>query len=187
MEYLKCVLRSSNTDYLKLALNEIVIEHGTSQNLIDLNLFINEIFVTSFEVRLNFKWTALRNLTGWRPDPLNSWRKHRTLSSGWGEPRSSRGKYPYTCCCFWLFLFSPVVSCVLVTPMCPRSLAARPLMLPASVEMRLSLAPDCAGPAWVSCDGQQRTEMGPGDSLWITSGISTSVCLKVLGSNYYLP
>ena len=54
MEYLKCVLRSSNTDYLKLALNEIVIEHGTSQNLIDLNLFINEIFVTSFEVRLNF-------------------------------------------------------------------------------------------------------------------------------------
>lgn len=66
-------------------------------------------------------------------------------------------------------MIHPNVPCILVTPICPHSLSFRPIVLPAGVEIKISLAPEARGPAMVSFDGRNRQEMGPEVSLKITT------------------
>ncbi|KAH9608787.1 hypothetical protein KSS87_019680 [Heliosperma pusillum] len=59
----------------------------------------------------------------------------------------------------------PQVPGILFTPICPHSLSFRPLILPEHVTMRVQVASNSRGPAWVSFDGKDRKQLTPGDAL----------------------
>ena len=78
-------------------------------------------------------------------------------------------------------MIHPSVPAVMVTPICPHSLSFRPIVLPAGVELRISVSPASRNTAWVSFDGRARQELGHGDSLRVTTSIYPipSICSQV--------
>ncbi len=55
----------------------------------------------------------------------------------------------------------PAMAALLLTPVAPHALAARPLVLPADAEVELAIGPD-SEPATVNLDGQHRWRLRPG-------------------------
>ena len=78
-------------------------------------------------------------------------------------------------------MVQPSVPAVMVTPICPHSLSFRPIVLPAGVELRVSVSPASRNTAWVSFDGRKRQELCHGDSLRVTTSIYPipSICSQV--------
>lgn len=66
-------------------------------------------------------------------------------------------------------MIHPNVPCILITPICPHSLSFRPIVVPAGVEIKVTLAPEARGVAMVSFDGRNRQEIHQGVSLRITT------------------
>lgn len=54
---------------------------------------------------------------------------------------------------------------ILFTPICPHSLSFRPLILPEHVTVRVVVPFNSRSHAWVSFDGKDRKQLGPGDAL----------------------
>jgi len=81
-------------------------------------------------------------------------------------------------------MIHPSVPAVMVTPICPHSLSFRPIVVPAGVELKISVSPASRNTAWVSFDGRKRQELCHGDSLRVTTSIYPipSICSQV-GSN----
>merc|ERR1719479_766090 len=77
-------------------------------------------------------------------------------------------------------MIHPSVPSVMVTPICPHSLSFRPIVVPAGVELRISVSPDSRNTAWVSFDGRKRQELCHGDSLRVTTSIYPipSICAQ---------
>ncbi|XP_018327970.1 NAD kinase isoform X3 [Agrilus planipennis] len=65
----------------------------------------------------------------------------------------------------------PSVPAIMVTPICPHSLSFRPIVVPAGVELKISISPDSRSTSWVSFDGRNRQELKHGDSLRVTMSI----------------
>eukprot|EP00040_Diaphanoeca_grandis_P016989 m.88176 g.88176 ORF g.88176 m.88176 type:complete len:581 (-) comp26162_c0_seq1:231-1973(-) len=65
----------------------------------------------------------------------------------------------------------PTVPSMLLTPICPHSLSFRPIILPSTVELVVVCKPDGRTGAWVSMDGKNRQELGPGDGIRITTSV----------------
>jgi NAD+ kinase len=61
----------------------------------------------------------------------------------------------------------PSVPCVLFTPICPHTLASRPLVFPEHVTLRVKVPADSRGEAYCSFDGRGRRTLFPGDSVVI--------------------
>lgn len=59
----------------------------------------------------------------------------------------------------------PQVPGMLFTPICPHSLSFRPLILPEHVTLRVVVPFNSRSQAWVSFDGKDRKQLGPGDAL----------------------
>ncbi|CAN6663647.1 NADH kinase Pos5p, mitochondrial [Trichomonascus vanleenenianus] len=60
----------------------------------------------------------------------------------------------------------PSVSCILITPICPRSLSFRPLIFPATSRITLNVAPQSRGRvAELSVDGIRKGALRPGDEI----------------------
>lgn len=74
----------------------------------------------------------------------------------------------------------PSVPAIVITPICPHSLSFRPIVVPAGVEIKVSVAPDSRNPASASFDGRDRQEITQGDSVIITTAQYPvpSVCFK---------
>lgn len=68
-------------------------------------------------------------------------------------------------------MIHPSVPAIMVTPICPHSLSFRPIVVPAGVELKISVSPDSRNTAWVSFDGRRRQELTHGDSLHVTTSI----------------
>merc|ERR1712088_92633 len=68
-------------------------------------------------------------------------------------------------------MIHPSVPAIMVTPICPHSLSFRPIVVPAGVELKISVSPDSRNTAWVSFDGRNRQELTHGDSLHVTLSI----------------
>ncbi|KAJ3216584.1 hypothetical protein HDU67_009280 [Dinochytrium kinnereticum] len=64
-------------------------------------------------------------------------------------------------------LVHPDKASILVTPICPHTLTTRPMVLPAHLDLRLCVALDTRTTAWISLDGRDRFELGPGDNVLI--------------------
>uniref|UniRef100_A0A3P8Y7W2 NAD(+) kinase n=1 Tax=Esox lucius TaxID=8010 RepID=A0A3P8Y7W2_ESOLU len=72
-------------------------------------------------------------------------------------------------------MIHPNVPAIMVTPICPHSLSFRPIVVPAGVELMITLSPDARNTCWVSFDGRKRQEIRHGD------------CIKITTSCYPLP
>ncbi|XP_029930808.1 NAD kinase b isoform X2 [Myripristis murdjan] len=66
-------------------------------------------------------------------------------------------------------MIHPNVPAIMVTPICPHSLSFRPIVVPAGVELMITLSPDARNTAWVSFDGRKRQEIHHGDCIKITT------------------
>lgn len=66
-------------------------------------------------------------------------------------------------------MIHPNVPAIMVTPICPHSLSFRPIVVPAGVELMITLSPDARNTAWVSFDGRKRQEIQHGDCIQITT------------------
>uniref|UniRef100_A0A060T888 ARAD1C27522p n=1 Tax=Blastobotrys adeninivorans TaxID=409370 RepID=A0A060T888_BLAAD len=64
----------------------------------------------------------------------------------------------------------PGVACILITPICPRSLSFRPLIFPASSKISLSVSDESRGrTAELSIDGLKKGTLSPGDRITVQS------------------
>jgi NAD+ kinase len=59
----------------------------------------------------------------------------------------------------------PSVPSMVFTPICPHSLSFRPIILPDSVTLKVTVPTDSRCPAWAAFDGQSRQKLDKGDSL----------------------
>jgi len=84
-------------------------------------------------------------------------------------------------------MIHPSVPAIMVTPICPHSLSFRPIVVPAGVELKITVSPDSRNTAWVSFDGRKRQELIHGDSLHVTTSIYPvpSICSKDQISDWF--
>ncbi len=78
----------------------------------------------------------------------------------------------------------PTMEAILLTPLCPHALAARPLILPADAEVELELVPG-TGPAVLNLDGQTQWRIGPGKPVSITRADFSIRLVTPKGKTYY--
>ncbi|PBC27799.1 NAD kinase [Apis cerana cerana] len=69
-------------------------------------------------------------------------------------------------------MIHPSVPAIMITPICPHSLSFRPIVVPAGVELKISVSPDSRNTSWVSFDGRNRQELFHGDSICNTAYVS---------------
>uniref|UniRef100_G1THB2 NAD(+) kinase n=1 Tax=Oryctolagus cuniculus TaxID=9986 RepID=G1THB2_RABIT len=81
----------------------------------------------------------------------------------------------------------PNVPAIMVTPICPHSLSFRPIVVPAGVELQITLSPEARNTAWVSFDGRKRQEIRHGDSISITTSCYPlpSICVRDAVSDWF--
>uniref|UniRef100_A0A336KA94 NAD(+) kinase n=1 Tax=Culicoides sonorensis TaxID=179676 RepID=A0A336KA94_CULSO len=84
-------------------------------------------------------------------------------------------------------MIHPSVPAIMVTPICPHSLSFRPIVVPAGVELKISISPDSRNTSWVSFDGRSRQELRHGDSLRVTTSIYPvpSICAQDQISDWF--
>ncbi|XP_055383306.1 NAD kinase-like isoform X3 [Condylostylus longicornis] len=84
-------------------------------------------------------------------------------------------------------MIHPSVPAILLTPICPHSLSFRPIVVPAGVELKVSISPDSRNTSWVSFDGRNRQELFHGDSLRVTTSIYPvpSICAQDQISDWF--
>ncbi|XP_064137168.1 NAD kinase isoform X3 [Loxodonta africana] len=77
-------------------------------------------------------------------------------------------------------MIHPNVPAIMITPICPHSLSFRPIVVPAGVELKITLSPEARNTVWVSFDGRKRQEIGHGDSISITTSCYPlpSICVQ---------
>lgn len=84
-------------------------------------------------------------------------------------------------------MIHPSVPAVMVTPICPHSLSFRPIVVPAGVDLKITVSPDSRNTAWVSFDGRKRQELCHGDSLSVNTSIYPipSICAQDQISDWF--
>ncbi|XP_036333728.1 NAD kinase isoform X1 [Rhagoletis pomonella] len=84
-------------------------------------------------------------------------------------------------------MIHPSVPAIMVTPICPHSLSFRPIVVPAGVELKISISPDSRNTSWVSFDGRNRQELLHGDCLRVTTSIYPvpSICAQDQISDWF--
>ncbi|GLV41684.1 uncharacterized protein CBL_13377 [Carabus blaptoides fortunei] len=84
-------------------------------------------------------------------------------------------------------MIHPSVPAIMVTPICPHSLSFRPIVVPAGVELKISVSPDSRNTSWVSFDGRNRQELFHGDSLRVTTSVYPvpSICAQDQISDWF--
>ncbi|KAI9346005.1 ATP-NAD kinase-like domain-containing protein [Zopfochytrium polystomum] len=66
-------------------------------------------------------------------------------------------------------LVHPDKASMLVTPICPHSLTARPMVLPGGLELHVRVSDETRSMAWVSLDGRSRVQLDAGDFVVVKS------------------
>lgn len=64
-------------------------------------------------------------------------------------------------------LVHPEIPAICVTPICPHTLTFRPMLLPDSMRLRVSVPNNARSTAWVSFDGRHRIELNRGDYITV--------------------
>jgi NAD+ kinase len=71
-----------------------------------------------------------------------------------------------------------------VTPICPHSLTVRPLVMPASVEIRVS-SPHPASSHQVTVDGQVERTLGPSDAVVVVREAEPVPLVRLPGQTFF--
>ncbi|KAK9745430.1 ATP-NAD kinase N-terminal domain [Popillia japonica] len=143
-----------------LVLNEVVVDRGPSPFLSNIDLFLDDLFLDG---------------------------KHITSVQGDGLIVSTpTGSTAYAVAA-GASMIHPSVPAIMVTPICPHSLSFRPIVVPAGVELKISVSPDSRNTSWVSFDGRNRQELLHGDSLRVTTSIYPlpSICAQDQISDWF--
>lgn len=64
-------------------------------------------------------------------------------------------------------ILHPSLEAIVLVPICPHTLSNRPIVVPASSEVRIAVRDGHPPPAQVTCDGQVGVELQPGDEVVI--------------------
>jgi NAD+ kinase len=78
----------------------------------------------------------------------------------------------------------PGVDCVVVTPICPHSLTVRPLVMPASIQLRVS-SPHPASSHQVTVDGQVERTLGPADAVVVAREATPVSLVRLPGQTFF--
>jgi NAD+ kinase len=78
----------------------------------------------------------------------------------------------------------PGVECIVVTPICPHSLAVRPLVIPATHEVRVS-SPDANADHHVTVDGQVERDLAPNDTVVVSREASPVRLVRLPGQTFF--
>ena len=82
-------------------------------------------------------------------------------------------------------IIQPNVNALVMVPICPHTLSDRPLVLPSTSTVRVSLERDTHGPAHVVCDGEELAKLGAGEAVTISLATKTVTLLHPRDYNYY--
>jgi NAD+ kinase len=82
-------------------------------------------------------------------------------------------------------IIQPNVNALVMVPICPHTLSDRPLVLPSTSTVRVSLEHDTRGPAHVVCDGEELAKLGAGETVTIRLAAQTVTLLHPRDYNYY--
>jgi len=82
-------------------------------------------------------------------------------------------------------IIQPNVDALVMVPICPHTLSDRPLVLPSTSTVRVSLERDTHDPAHVVCDGEALAKLGAGESVTISLAAQTVTLLHPRDYNYY--
>jgi NAD+ kinase len=82
-------------------------------------------------------------------------------------------------------IIQPNVNALVIVPICPHTLSDRPLVLPATSTIAVSLDGDSEGAAHVVCDGEPLAKIAEGETLMIALAEQTVTLLHPNDYNYY--
>jgi len=81
-------------------------------------------------------------------------------------------------------IVAPGMGCIIVTPICPHTLAVRPLVI--SAEETVTVCPlDRAGTLVLTVDGQEETELSLGESVVIRQADATVNLIRIPGQTFF--
>jgi NAD+ kinase len=81
-------------------------------------------------------------------------------------------------------IIEPRVDCIVVTPICPHSLAVRPLVMSASSEIRVSTSHPAAGHQ-VTVDGQVERSLASGESVVVAREEKPVALVRLPGQTFF--
>jgi NAD+ kinase len=82
-------------------------------------------------------------------------------------------------------IIQPNVNALVMVPICPHTLSDRPLVLPSTSTVRVSLEKDEQGSAHVVCDGEALAKLAAGETLTISLATQAVTLLHPRDYNYY--
>jgi NAD+ kinase len=82
-------------------------------------------------------------------------------------------------------IIQPNVNALVMVPICPHTLSDRPLVLPSTSTVRVSLESDTHGPAHVVCDGEPLAKLAAGEGVTISLAGQAVTLLHPRDYNYY--
>ena len=165
----------------------MVIDRGPSPYLSNIDLYLDGKLITSVQVKTDRPRDCLSHqnscyrATDWscphrREAQHMQWPRGRAWSTqaslrSWSPPSVHTPSHSGAVSFLLLFSIS-------------RKLC-RPIVVPAGVELKISVSPDSRNTAWVSFDGRKRQELCHGDSLRVTTSIYPipSICAQVSQNN----
>lgn len=82
-------------------------------------------------------------------------------------------------------ILDPRLPVAVLTPICPHALSLRPIVVPDSTRIEVTLESDRGDKVYVTLDGQEGTSLGPGDVVRVTRSARSIHLLKVSGRSFY--
>ncbi len=82
-------------------------------------------------------------------------------------------------------ILDPRLAVAVLTPICPHALSLRPIVVPDSTRIEVTLESDRGDRVYVTLDGQEGTQLGPGDVVRVTRSPRSIHLVKVSGRSFY--
>ncbi|KAF8957800.1 hypothetical protein BGZ46_002096, partial [Entomortierella lignicola] len=85
-------------------------------------------------------------------------------------------------------LIHPDKNSIIISPIAPHSLTARPMIIPGTRHLRVCVPETSRTTAWASFDGRHRQELGRGDSVMITGSKypAATICRRDQSTDWFL-
>ncbi|KAG0215352.1 hypothetical protein BGX28_000092 [Mortierella sp. GBA30] len=84
-------------------------------------------------------------------------------------------------------LIHPEKNSIIISPIAPHSLTARPMIIPGTKHLRICVPATSRTTAWASFDGRHRQELGRGDSVMITASKypAVTICRRDQSTDWF--
>ncbi|KAF9365442.1 hypothetical protein BGX34_009967 [Mortierella sp. NVP85] len=170
-------------------LNEVTVDRGSNAGMLQLELFVDGIPVTTIladglVIATSTGSTAYSefDFTGILAVPFYDCMSFKYLTSSmllltFFDTKLSIGGS----------LIHPEKNSVIVSPIAPHSLTARPMIIPGTKHLRICVPVTSRTTAWASFDGRHRQELGHGDSIMITASRYpvTTICRRDQSTDWF--